>query len=220
MMVSIRVFLSSVLSGFSPFISCMLRMLLLWWSFRESYMEQPPGFVVQEESCLVCKLHRSLYGSKKIFSTMVLVMLTLSFRSLKCFKWSKSFCFLSIQLFGLVHLSSCLCGITWLSQPTIKIITSKHLSISSITSRLKTWEKHFLTTQTSRFCCGYCFFTEKISVTHIEIHRHSNLSRFSPNSTCNPSYISSHKSSDTYTKTNSFYYRNVTIKPKWIKNNK
>ena len=28
-------------------------------------MEQPPGFVVQRESGLVCKLRRSLYGLKK-----------------------------------------------------------------------------------------------------------------------------------------------------------
>ena len=29
---------------------------------EEVYMEQPLRFVAQGESCLVCRLHRSLYG--------------------------------------------------------------------------------------------------------------------------------------------------------------
>ena len=31
---------------------------------EEVYMKQPPRFVAQEESGLVCRLHRSLYGLK------------------------------------------------------------------------------------------------------------------------------------------------------------
>ena len=32
---------------------------------KEVYMKQPPGFVAQRESGLVCRLRRSLYGLKQ-----------------------------------------------------------------------------------------------------------------------------------------------------------
>ena len=47
------------------------------------YMEQPPGFVAQGESGLVCRLRRSLYGLKQSLRAG-LTVLVLLFRSLAC----------------------------------------------------------------------------------------------------------------------------------------
>ena len=47
-------------------------------------MEQPPGFVAQGESGLVCRLRRSLYGLKQSPRAW-LAILVLLFKNLGCF---------------------------------------------------------------------------------------------------------------------------------------
>ena len=77
---------------------------------EEVYMEQPPSFVVQGESGLVCKLRRSLYGMKQFPRAW--------------FSWFRSvvhefdmiqsavnhFVFLSSFIYWKVYLLHCLCG--------------------------------------------------------------------------------------------------------------
>ena len=71
-------------------------------------MEQPPGFVAQEESGLVCRLRRSLYGLKQSprawfsrFSSVV--------QEFGMFRSTADSVFYH-HIFGAVYLSGSLCG--------------------------------------------------------------------------------------------------------------
>ena len=63
---SIRLLLSMAAMRSWPLFQLDIKNAFLHGDFiEEVYMEQPPSFVAQEESGLVCKLHRSLYGLKQ-----------------------------------------------------------------------------------------------------------------------------------------------------------
>ena len=77
---------------------------------EEVYMEQPPGFVAQGESGLVCKLRRSLYGLKQSprawfsrFSSVVQ-----EFGMIR--STTDHSVFLSSYFYWPVYLLACLCG--------------------------------------------------------------------------------------------------------------
>ena len=62
---SICLLLSMVVMHSWPFFQLDIKNVFLHGDLAEEvHMEQPPGFVAQEESGLVCKLRRSLYGLK------------------------------------------------------------------------------------------------------------------------------------------------------------
>ena len=73
-------------------------------------MEQPPGFVAQGESGLVCKLYRSLYGLKQSprawFSQFSLVVQ--EFGMIR--SSTDHSCFLSSFIYWTVYSLDCLCG--------------------------------------------------------------------------------------------------------------
>ena len=61
----VRLLLSMVAMRSWPIFQLDIKNAFLYGDLAEDvYMEQPPGFVVQGESGLVCKLRRSLYGLK------------------------------------------------------------------------------------------------------------------------------------------------------------
>ena len=63
---SIRLLLSMVVMRSWPIFQLDIKNVFIHGDLaKEVYMEQPPGFVAQGESGLVCKLCRSLYGLKQ-----------------------------------------------------------------------------------------------------------------------------------------------------------
>ena len=63
---SVRLFLSMAAMCHWPLYQLDIKNAFLHGELLEEvYMEQPPGFVAQRESGLVCKLRRSLYGLKQ-----------------------------------------------------------------------------------------------------------------------------------------------------------
>ena len=63
---SVHLLLSMVAMRSWPLFQLDIKIVFLHGDFvEEVYMKQPPGFVTQGESGLVCKLRRSLYGLKQ-----------------------------------------------------------------------------------------------------------------------------------------------------------
>ena len=63
---SVRLLLSMVAMRSWPLFQLDIKNVFLHGDLvEEVYMEQPPGFIAQGESGLVCKLRRSLYGLKE-----------------------------------------------------------------------------------------------------------------------------------------------------------
>jgi len=65
-MTNIRIFFAMAAIRHWPLHQLDIKTAFLHGDLEETvYMEQPPGFVAQGESGMVCKLHRSLYGLKQ-----------------------------------------------------------------------------------------------------------------------------------------------------------
>ena len=71
-------------------------------------MEQPPGFVAQRDSGLICRLRRSFMALSNPLE-LGLSSVVRCFKSLVCLEYSRSLDFLSSYELRSVNLFDCLC---------------------------------------------------------------------------------------------------------------